>query len=147
MINFTCGGIDPFKVACTAASACNFIYRQLFMPKNSIAILPNHGYTGNELTSVPAALWMTWIEKIAWETLETNQIFCEVRLYKFGGGSKKGRGKEQTLGSFKVDGLLLLRRSNTNSDNAITSKNHKKMVHTSIVLEFFGCYYHGCPTC
>ena len=31
--------IDPFEVACTA-SACNYIYRQLFMPKDSIAILP-----------------------------------------------------------------------------------------------------------
>ena len=88
--------------------------------------------------------------KIAWETLETNQIFCEVRLCKSGSGSEKGRGKEQTLGSFKVDGLLFLRRSSTNSDDATTSKNHKKTVHPSIVLEFLGAIImdvrHAIPT-
>ena len=28
LIQAICGGIDPFEVACTAASACNYIYRQ-----------------------------------------------------------------------------------------------------------------------
>ena len=37
LIKKVCSGIDPFEVACTAASACNYIYRQLFMPKDSIA--------------------------------------------------------------------------------------------------------------
>ena len=152
LIRSICKGIDPFEVACTAASACNFIYRQLYMPKNSIAILPNNGYTGNELTSFPAALWLSWIEKVAWELLETtNQVYCEVRLYKSGGGSRRGKGKEQTLGSFKVDGLLLLTKSSssnsTNSDVSTVSKHHKNLVHPSIVLEFFGCFYHGCPAC
>ena len=36
----SCQNIDPFQVACTAASACNYIYRQLFMPENSIEFLP-----------------------------------------------------------------------------------------------------------
>ena len=43
-----CSDIDPFQVACTAASACNFIYRQLFMPEDSIAIIPVTGYSGRE---------------------------------------------------------------------------------------------------
>ena len=43
LIQSVCSGIDPFEVACPAASACNFIYRQLSMPKDSIAILPQNG--------------------------------------------------------------------------------------------------------
>ena len=56
IIKKMCSGIDPFEVACTAASAFNYIYRQLFMLKDSIAILPQNDYTGNELTSFPAAV-------------------------------------------------------------------------------------------
>ena len=65
LIQSVCSGIDPFEVACTAASACNFIYQQLFLPKDSIAILPPNGYTGVELTSFPAALWLCLIEQTA----------------------------------------------------------------------------------
>ena len=36
--NSFCSGIDPFKVACTAASACNYVYRQHFVPINAIVI-------------------------------------------------------------------------------------------------------------
>ena len=65
LIQSVCSGIDPFEVACTAASACNFKNRQLFMPKDSIATLPQNGYTGVELTSFPASLWLCWIEQTA----------------------------------------------------------------------------------
>ena len=65
LIQSVCIGIDPFEVACTPASARNFIYRQLFMPKDSFAILPHNGYTGVELTSFPAAVWLFWIEQTA----------------------------------------------------------------------------------
>ena len=59
LIQSISNGIDPFEIAYTAASARNFIYRQLFMPDESIAILPNNGYTGSELTSFPAAIWVS----------------------------------------------------------------------------------------
>ena len=141
LIKSICDGIDPFEVACTAASACNYIYRQLFMPRDSIAILPQNGYTGAELTSFPAALWLSWVEETAQELLRTSIIEAEISLYKSGGGLKRGKGKEQTLGSYKVDGLLLYHAS-----NAATNTTQDPICH-SIVLEFFGCYFHGCPSC
>ena len=102
-----CNGINHFEIACTAASACNYIYRQLFMPDDSIAILPNNGYTGSELKSFPAAIWVSWVEQTAFQVLQRQGHQQELRLYKSGGRSRKGKGREQTLGSFKVDGLLL----------------------------------------
>ena len=137
LIQSICSGIDPFEIACTAASACNYIYRQLFMPNDSIAILPNNGYTGSELTSFPAATWLSWVEQIAFEELQKQEQQHEMRLYKSGGGSRKGKGREQTLGSFKVDGLLLYKSKATVAAG----------IHSAIVLEFFGCYFHGCPDC
>ena len=142
LIRKVCNGIDPFEVACTAASACNYIYRQLFMPKDSIAILPQNGYTGNELTSFPAAIWLSWVEQVA-SNLKPDEF--SIRLYKSGGGLKRGRGKEQTLGSFKIDGLLLYKH--TSQPICATSNDVVQRPHRSIVLEFFGCYFHGCPSC
>ena len=142
LIKKVCSGIDPFEVACTAASACNYIYRQLFMPKDSIAILPQNGYTGNELTSFPAAVWLSWVEQVA-NDRKSNEF--SIRLYKSGGGLKRGRGKEQTLGSFKVDGLLLYKRTSQSKSTACGIVVLKPQL--SIVLEFLGCYFHGCPSC
>ena len=57
-----------------------------------------------------------------------------IRLYKSGGGLKRGRGKEQTLGSFKVDGLLLYKRNSQSKSIACGSVVQKPQL--SIVLEF-----------
>ena len=141
LIQSICNGIDPFEIACTAASACNYIYRQLFMPDDSIAILPNNGYTGSELTSFPAAIWVSWVEQTAFQELQRHGHQQELRLYKSGGGSRKGKGREQTLGPFKVDGLLLYKPRTTTSSPGVPE------IHSAIVLEFFGCYFHGCPDC
>ena len=143
-----CSGIDPFEVACTAASACNFIYRQLFMPKYSIAILPQNGYTGVELPSFPAALWLCWFEQTARDRIgEKWADEIEIRLYKSRGGLKKGRRREQTLGSLKIDGLLLYKTCDENSSVSSSQMKVPPKIYHSKVLEFFGCYFHGCPSC
>ena len=148
LIQSVCSGIDPFEVACTAASACKFIYRQLFMPKDSIAILPQNGYTGVELTSFPAVLWLCWIEQTARDRIgEKWGDGTEIRLYKSGSALKKGRGREQTLGSLKVDGLLLHKTFNENSSVSSSQMKVPPKIYHSKVLEFFGCYFHGCPSC
>ena len=112
------------------------------MPKDSIATLPQNGYTGNELPSFPAAVYLSWVEQVA-NDRESNDF--SIRLYKSGGGLKRGRGKEQTLGSFNVDGLLLYKRTSQSKSTACGSVVQKPQL--SIVLEFFGCYFHGCPSC
>ena len=89
LIQSICNGIDPFERACTAASACNYIYRQLFMPDDSIAILPNNGYTGSELTSFPAAIWVSWVEQTAFQELQRHGHQQELRFFKSMGWFEK----------------------------------------------------------
>jgi len=54
---------DPFSIATTSASACNYIYRKMFMPANSIAIIPKSGYHVNHRQSCDALCWLQFIEK------------------------------------------------------------------------------------
>ena len=43
--------VDPFQVASTIASYCNYVYRKLFLKSDSIAIIPEYGYNLNQRTS------------------------------------------------------------------------------------------------
>ena len=131
-----CGNIDPFHVACTAASACNYIFRQQFMLPNSIAILPLHGYRSLDKTSFPASQWLEWIES---EERKKHPDWF-LRLYRSGAisqSSNAGHG-EQKIGPCKVDGLLIRTRSETLQFTE---------VYDATIYEFFGCYHHGCPVC
>ena len=62
LIKSICSGIHHFKVACTAASGCKFIYRQLLMPMNAIGISPFNGYRSRNTKSFPAWQWLNGIE-------------------------------------------------------------------------------------
>ena len=74
--------IDPFNVACTAASACNSIYRQLFMPMNAIGILPINGYQSRDATFFSALQWLTWIE--SQESGKAETCKHKIAFYKSG---------------------------------------------------------------
>lgn len=55
-------GIDPFTEALTIASYSNLIYRRNFLPKNSIALIPERGINPKQKSSVKACLWLKFIE-------------------------------------------------------------------------------------
>ena len=136
LIRMSCQNIDPFQVACTAASACNYIYRQLFMPENSIGILPNNGYRCLDKTSFPACLWLEWVERR--ERKYGKEQRQSIEVFKSGVISNdKAKEGEQRLGPCKVDGLLVYKDDETGSGNS----------HRAKVLKFLGCYHHGCPQC
>ena len=55
-------GIDPFEQTITIASACNRVYRTMFLQENQIAIIPPQGYfPGNQ--SAIAACWLNYLNK------------------------------------------------------------------------------------
>ena len=109
--------VDPFSVAVTAASACNYIYRARFMPTNSIGILPSGGrYLSHDKQSQCALAWLRWIES----TRGRGQMFR----------SGSSTGGEKKFGNYKVDGCYISADS-----------QHVE------VFEFFGCFYHGCNKC
>lgn len=82
-------GINPFKNSVTIASACNRVYREMFMEPNSIAVLPPFGkkYVNN---SVLAEKWLEW-------TMKENKIKIH----------HAGNGGEKYICGYKVDGVDL----------------------------------------
>ena len=54
-------GVDPFRVAITLPSLCNYIYRRNYMPPNSIAVIPDNGYYPRQNTSKKANQWLKYI--------------------------------------------------------------------------------------
>lgn len=51
-------GIDPFRKSSTLASACNLVYRTLFMPGEKIALIPPKGYSPKKNQSVKGLRWL-----------------------------------------------------------------------------------------
>ncbi|KAK3753686.1 hypothetical protein QZH41_013132, partial [Actinostola sp. cb2023] len=56
-------GFDPFVKCITLASACMWSYRYRFMPPNSIGIIPQGGYTPNDIQSLKAKKWLWRLEQ------------------------------------------------------------------------------------
>ncbi|XP_061181223.1 uncharacterized protein LOC133189847 [Saccostrea echinata] len=101
--------VDPFQESITFASAANLAYRRGFMPKETIAIIPNLGYQPARRYSAKACRWLSWM---------SHQTGSHIQHARNGG--------EVKIGSYTVDGYQEATRT---------------------VYEFYGCYWHGCPTC
>ena len=54
--------MDPLVESITIASYCQKVYLQHHMPEDSIAILPNGGYSGRSKQSNKALRWLKWME-------------------------------------------------------------------------------------
>ena len=55
-------GIDPFQVSCTIASACNYLFRALFLENETIGLIPPGGYRKRFKTSVVETKYLDWLE-------------------------------------------------------------------------------------
>jgi hypothetical protein len=53
--------VEPFRVAITIASLCNYIYRKDHMPSQTIGVIPEHGYNPQEKTSKKCISWLKFI--------------------------------------------------------------------------------------
>ncbi|XP_070556488.1 uncharacterized protein [Ptychodera flava] len=53
-------GVDPFRDCVTIASACNVVLRRNFLEKDTIGIIPDHGYIYRRNQSVIALQWLEW---------------------------------------------------------------------------------------
>lgn len=51
-------GVDPYKTCMTLASACNLVYRQLFLKPETIATIPSYGYNPKHKQSLEAMQWL-----------------------------------------------------------------------------------------
>ena len=80
-------GCEPFLNAITIASACNEVYRSLFLKPNEIAIIPQHGYVTDNQSAI-AHCWLEW---------ESQQSHVHIQ-HAFNGGELRRCG-------IKIDGV------------------------------------------
>jgi hypothetical protein len=52
------GGIDPFDGCFTIASACNKVFRTIFLPQETIGLIPAQGYNPRRNQSMAALRWL-----------------------------------------------------------------------------------------
>nr|CAD7404190.1 unnamed protein product [Timema poppensis] len=61
-ISFT-GSTDVFRESITISSACNRLFRKLFLAPDTLAILPKGGYRCGDRQSVKAIKWLVYLQK------------------------------------------------------------------------------------
>ncbi|XP_035677014.1 uncharacterized protein LOC118416064 [Branchiostoma floridae] len=82
-------GIDPVDKCITIASACNLLYRTLFLKPNQIGIVPTHGYRFREQQSRDAVEWLNYVAHSKNKTIH----------------HAKNSSKEAVVCGFRVDGF------------------------------------------
>ena len=87
----TLTNVDPFSVATTSASACNYIFRKNFLLENTIGIIPKTGYNVNHKQSCEALCWLEFTERKRGIKMERSACF------------NKG---EKKIGPYRVDGYF-----------------------------------------
>ena len=80
-------GIDPFEECITIASACNHVFRKIFLNHESIGIIPPHGYRPEAKQSVMAYQWLAYFA-------HTHDIHIQ---------HGRNHGEKQ-IGPYKIDG-------------------------------------------
>jgi hypothetical protein len=56
-------GIDPFLCATTAASLCQFVFKNIFLKEEEIAIIPQNGYHKIQNHSIKAIQRLEYLSK------------------------------------------------------------------------------------
>lgn len=104
--------------ACTIAGIAMKIFRYMFLPKNTLAIVPEFGYERNDRASDIAIKYLEWKSRQEGIKIQHAGNGREMEFLTI--NPENGRMKR-----LKVDGYVV------SEDRAI---------------EFLGCHFHGCPT-
>src|SRR5436190_2172200 len=116
-IFLTRGNVCPFEECTTIASTCMTVFRKNFLRKDEIGVIPQGGYRKANTYSRKALQWLVWMERELGHPI-----------------NHAGRGREyRTNDGTLVDGYYETRES--------MSQTQRR------VLQFHGCFWHGCPTC
>ena len=116
-------GFNPMLQCITIAQACSVAYLRNWMPPNTIAVQPLHGWRPTHNQSRVALEWLYWQEEQRHRAAGT-PVSTAPHI------AHTGNRGEQTLDHgplrrFRVDGYDAT---------------------TNTVYEFHGCFYHGCVT-
>ena len=117
-------GFNPMLQCITIAQACSVAYRRNWMPPNTIAVQPLHGWRPTHVQSRVALEWLYWQEETLRRRTPSTSAAVAPTIAHAG-----NRGEHLIdhgpLRRFRVDGYD---------------------ANTRTVYEFHGCFYHGCIT-
>ncbi|XP_048252721.1 uncharacterized protein LOC125380975 [Haliotis rufescens] len=100
--------VDPFKDAITLPMACMLVYRQNYLPENTIAIIPPLGYRPHVRYSIQSLQWLAWLMNVdATLDIQHSRNGGEMRFhcsngktYSVDGFDKKTKTVYEYLGCF-----------------------------------------------
>ena len=55
-------GIDPFQCSTTIASACNYVFRSIFLESDTVGVIPVGGYNTSATFSTFGLQWLHWVQ-------------------------------------------------------------------------------------
>ena len=117
-------GINPMKKCITIASACLTAYRLKWMPANTIAVEPLHGWRPHHTHSKIALEWLYWEEDVLRRAHPSEDPVTPPRIAHAGNQGER-RLNHGPSHQYLVDGY----------DDV-----------TQTVYQFQGCFSHGCIT-
>ena len=92
-------GIDPFEKCITIASACNLVFRTLFLEPDTIGIIPPHGYRPEAKQSIMAYQWLSYLSYHRKVNIQHGRNIGEKQIgpYKLDGYYETSDGKKVAL--------------------------------------------------
>ena len=111
------GNVCPFEECTTIASTCMTVFRKNFLHANTIGVIPAGGYRKANIHSRKALQWLVWKERELGHSI-----------------NHAGRAREYRT----IDGTLVDGYYEKTSKTGVTSRH---------VLQFHGCFWHGCTSC
>ena len=92
-------GIDPFEKCITIASACNLVFRTLFLEPDTIGIIPPHGYRPEAKQSIMAYQWLSYLSYHRKVNIQQGRNIGEKQIgpYKLDGYYETSDGEKVAL--------------------------------------------------
>ena len=122
-------GFNPMKDCITIAQACSVAYRKNWMPHNSIAVQPLHGWRPTFNQSRVAQEWLSWQEELLRRRSSSSTCVLPTTAVSshivHAGNQGEYLVDHGPLQRFRVDGYD---------------------ASSQTIYEFHGCFYHGCLT-
>ena len=121
-------GFNPMLQCITIAQACSVAYRRNWMPPNTIAVQPLHGWRPDHNQSCVALEWLYWQEDL---------LHCQ---------------HASTSAAASTAAPPLIAHAGNRGEHLIDHGHIRRFLvdgynaSTNTVYEFHGCFYHGCIT-
>lgn len=144
-------GADVFANCCTITGACMRLFRCRFLKKDTLAIVPNHGYLGGRKQSGKALKYLKWFAethnvKMQHRDTDEGEHVVPRSTHPIPGTTP------QQYGSYLLDGYIPVSErlkpdfKECGIDNCLYCYDPAALERDT-AIEFHGCAWHGCEEC